>query len=160
MRHFGYFIVLLLGLVIVSLMISKCTSKPEETILTDTLFIYDTVKTPVVRDSTIIRYVTRRFAVTRVDTLKQCDTVIAVDTAEVSLPIMQKVYKDTNYTAWVSGYEPRLDSITIANKIITKTNTVSKNKNKRFSLGVQTGFNVINKKPYFGVGITYNIINF
>lgn len=141
-------------------MISKCTSKPEETILTDTLFIYDTVKTPVVRDSTIIRYVTRRFAVTRVDTLKQCDTVIAVDTAEVSLPIMQKVYKDTNYTAWVSGYEPRLDSITIANKIITKTNTVSKNKNKRFSLGVQTGFNVINKKPYFGVGITYNIINF
>lgn len=160
MRHFGYFIVLLLGLVIVSLMISKCTSKPEETILTDTLFIYDTVKTPVVRDSTIIRYVTRRFAVTRVDTLKQCDTVIAVDTAEVSLPIMQKVYKDTNYTAWVSGYEPRLDSITITNKIITKTNTVLKNKDKRFSLGVQTGFNVINKKPYFGVGITYNIINF
>lgn len=141
-------------------MISKCTSKPEETILTDTLFIYDTVKTPVVRDSTIIRYVTRRFAVTRVDTLKQCDTVIAVDTAEVSLPIMQKVYRDTNYTAWVSGYEPRLDSITIANKIITKTNTVLKNKDKRFSLGVQTGFNVINKKPYFGVGITYNIINF
>lgn len=141
-------------------MISKCTSKPEETILTDTLFIYDTVKTPVVRDSTIIRYVTRRFAVTRVDTLKQCDTVKAVDTVEVSLPIMQKVYRDTNYTAWVSGYEPRLDSITIANKIITRTNTVSKNKNKRFSLGVQTGFNVINKKPYFGVGITYNIINF
>lgn len=141
-------------------MISKCTSKPEETILTDTLFIYDTVKTPVVRDSTIIRYVTRRFAVTRVDTLRQCDTVKAVDTVEVSLPIVQKVYRDTNYTAWVSGYEPRLDSITIANKIITKTNTVLKNKDKRFSLGVQTGFNVINKKPYFGVGITYNIINF
>lgn len=141
-------------------MISKCTSKPEETILTDTLFIYDTVKTPVVRDSTIIRYVTRRFAVTRVDTLKQCDTVKAVDTVEVSLPVMQKVYRDTNYTAWVSGYEPRLDSITIANKIITKTTTVLKNKDKRFSLGVQTGFNVINKKPYFGVGITYNIINF
>lgn len=141
-------------------MISKCTSKPEETILTDTLFIYDTVKTPVVRDSTIIRYVTRRFAVTRVDTLKQCDTVKAVDTVEVSLPIVQKVYRDTNYTAWVSGYEPRLDSITIANKIITKTTTVLKNKDKRFSLGVQTGFNVINKKPYFGIGITYNIINF
>ena len=160
MRHFVYFIVLLLGLVIVSLMISKCTSKPEETILTDTLFIYDTVKTPVVRDSTIIRYITRRLAVTRVDTVRQCDTLRAVDTVEVSLPFVQKVYKDTNYTAWISGYEPRLDSITIANKIVTRTNTVSKNKDKRFSLGVQTGFNVINKKPYFGVGITYNIINF
>lgn len=160
MRHFVYFIVLLLGLVIVSLMISKCTSKPEETILTDTLFIYDTVKTPVVRDSTIIRYVTRRLAVTKVDTLRQCDTLRAVDTVEVSLPIVQKVYRDTNYTAWVSGYEARLDSITIANKIITKTTTVLKNRDKRFSLGVQTGFNVINKKPYFGVGITYNIINF
>ena len=141
-------------------MISKCTSKPEETILTDTLFIYDTVKTPVVRDSTIIRYVTRRLAVTKVDTLRQCDTLRAVDTVEVSLPIVQKVYRDTNYTAWVSGYEARLDSITIANKIITKTTTVLKNRDKRFSLGVQTGFNVINKKPYFGVGITYNIINF
>lgn len=141
-------------------MISKCTSKPEETILTDTLFIYDTVKTPVVRDSTIIRYITRRLAVTRVDTVRQCDTLRAVDTVEVSLPFVQKVYKDTNYTAWISGYEPRLDSITIANKIVTRTNTVSKNKDKRFSLGVQTGFNVINKKPYFGVGITYNIINF
>lgn len=141
-------------------MISKCTSKPEETILTDTLFIYDTVKTPVVRDSTIIRYVTRRLAVMRVDTVRQCDTVRAVETVEVRLPIVQKVYKDTNYTAWVSGYEPKLDSITIANKIITKTNTVLKNKDKRFSVGVQTGFNVINKKPYFGVGITYNIINF
>lgn len=160
MRHLVYFIVLLLGLVIVSLMISKCTSKPEETILTDTLFIYDTVKTPVVRDSTIIRYVTRRLAVMRVDTVRQCDTVRAVETVEVRLPIVQKVYKDTNYTAWVSGYEPKLDSITTANKIITKTTTVLKNKDKRFSVGVQTGFNVINKKPYFGVGITYNIINF
>lgn len=132
----------------------------KEVVRADTVYRSDTVRWPIVRDSVVTRYVTRRFAVTRVDTLKQCDTVKAVDTVGVSLPIMQKVYKDTNYTAWVSGYEPRLDSITIANKIITKTTTVLKNKDKRFSVGVQTGFNVINKKPYFGVGITYNIINF
>ena len=132
----------------------------NEVVAADTVYRRDTVRWPIVRDSVVTRYVTRRLAVMRVDTVRQSDTVRAVDTIEVSLPIVQKVYKDTNYTAWVSGYEPKLDSITIANKIVTRTNTVSKNKNKRFSLGVQTGFNVINKKPYFGVGITYNIINF
>lgn len=132
----------------------------KEVVRADTVYRSDTVRWPIVRDSVVTHYVTRRLAVTRVDTLKQCDTVKAVDTVEVSLPFVQKVYKDTNYTAWISGYEPRLDSITIANKIVTRTNTVSKDKDKRFSLGVQTGFNVINKKPYFGVGITYNIINF
>lgn len=132
----------------------------DEVVAADTVYKRDTVRWPVTRDSVVTRYVTRRLAVMRVDTVRQSDTVRAVDTVEVRLPIVQKVYKDTNYTAWVSGYEPKLDSITIANKIVTRTNTVSKNKNKRFSLGVQTGFNVINKKPYFGVGITYNIINF
>lgn len=131
-----------------------------EEVVADTVYRRDTVRWPIVRDSVVTRYVTRRLPVMRVDTVRQSDTVRAVDTVEVRLPIVQKVYKDTNYTAWVSGYEPKLDSITIANKIVTRTNTVSKNKNKRFSLGVQTGFNVINKKPYFGVGITYNIINF
>lgn len=160
MRWFGFFL-LFLAVFFVGVGVGYVGfGRGKEIVRADTVYRRDTVRWPIVRDSVVTRYVTRRFAVTRVDTLKQCDTVIAVDTAEVSLPIMQKVYKDTNYTAWVSGYEPRLDSITIANKIITKTNTVSKNKNKRFSLGVQTGFNVINKKPYFGVGITYNIINF
>lgn len=160
MRYF-WFLLLFLAVFVVGVGVGYVgIGRGKEIVRADTVYRSDTVRCPIVRDSVVTRYVTRRFAVTRVDTVRQCDTLRAVDTVEVSLPIVQKVYKDTNYTAWVSGYEPSLDSITIANKIVTRTNTVSKNKNKRFSLGVQTGFNVINKKPYFGVGITYNIINF
>lgn len=160
MRYF-WFLLLFLAVFVVGVGVGYVGfGRDKEVVAADTVYRRDTVRWPIVRDSVVTRYVTRRLAVMRVDTVRQSDTVRAVDTVEVRLPIVQKVYKDTNYTAWVSGYEPRLDSITIANKIVTRTNTVSKNKNKRFSLGVQTGFNVINKKPYFGVGITYNIINF
>nr|DAH54424.1 MAG TPA: hypothetical protein [Caudoviricetes sp.] len=160
MRYF-WFLLLFLAVFVVGVGVGYVGfRRGNEVVAADTVYRRDTVRWPIVRDSVVTRYVTRRLAVMRVDTVRQSDTVRAVDTIEVSLPIVQKVYKDTNYTAWVSGYEPKLDSITIANKIVTRTNTVSKNKNKRFSLGVQTGFNVINKKPYFGVGITYNIINF
>ena len=160
MRWFGFFL-LFLAIFCVGVGVGYVGfGRGKEVVAADTVYRRDTVRWPVVRDSFVTRYITRRLAVMRVDTLRQSDTVRAVDTVEVRLPIVQKVYRDTNYTAWVSGYEPRLDSITIANKIITRTNTVLKNKDKRFSLGVQTGFNVLNKKLYFGVGITYNIINF
>ena len=160
MRWFGFFL-LFLAVFCVGVGVGYVGfGRGQEIVRADTVYSRDTVRCPIVRDSVVTRYVTRRLAVMRVDTVRQRDTLRAVDTVEVRLPIVQKVYRDTNYTAWVSGYEPRLDSITIANKIITKTTTVLKNKDKRFSLGVQTGFNVINKKPYFGVGITYNIINF
>lgn len=160
MRWFGFFL-LFFAVFCVGVGVGYVGfGRDKEIVRADTVYSSDTVRWPIVRDSVVTRYVTRRLAVMRVDTVRQCDTLRAVDTVEVSLPIVQKVYSDSSYTAWVSGYEARLDSITIANKIITRTNTVLKNKDKRFSLGVQTGFNVLNKKLYFGVGITYNIINF
>ena len=35
------------------------------------------------------------------------------DSAAVIIPIVQKKYEGDEYTAWVSGYEPHLDSINI-----------------------------------------------
>lgn len=122
----------------------------KEIVRADTVYRMDTVRWPIVRDSVVTRYVTRRFAVTRVDTLKQCDTVRAVDTVEVSLPIVQKVYKDTNYTAWVSGYEPRLDSISVRHRTIIERRTVRER--GRWGVGLGVGLGVGSRGPGVGVG--------
>lgn len=122
----------------------------KEVVRADTVYRSDTVRCPIVRDSIVTRYVTRRLAVMRVDTLRQCDTVRAVDTVEVSLPIMQKVYRDTNYTAWVSGYEPRLDSISVRHRTIIETRTVRER--GRWGVGLGVGLGVGSGGPGVGVG--------
>lgn len=130
----------------------------EEIVRADTVYRSDTVRWPIVRDSIVTRYVTRRLAVMRVDTLRQCDTLRAVDTVEVSLPIVQKVYKDTNYTAWVSGYEPRLDSICVRHREVTLTKVTRVG--RRWGVGVQVGYGIdktLKPTPYVGVGLMYRL---
>lgn len=77
------------------------------------------------------------------------------DTVLVYIPISQKVYKDSLYTAWVSGYQAKLDSI----RVYSKTKTIyikDRMKHKRFGVGVQVGYGY----PcgvYAGVGVSYNL---
>lgn len=76
----------------------------------------------------------------------------------VYLPITQKIYKDSLYTAYVSGYRAKLDSI----EVYSKTRTVfvrEQAKRKRFGLGVQAGYGFSGNKasPYIGVGVSYNL---
>ena len=42
---------------------------------------------------------------------------------DIALPVEQKRYDDSLYTAWVSGYRPNLDSITLRLPTITETIT-------------------------------------
>lgn len=83
-----------------------------------------------------------------------------VDTAKVvaDIPIVQKEYSDdSTYTAWVSGYRPSLDSISIYRKnISTNKETVIKKKDiHRFGIGpvVYGGYTFGTKKLDYGVGI-------
>lgn len=89
-----------------------------------------------------------------------------IDTIE--LPKMQRVYSDdSTYKAWVSGYEPRLDSINVFRKTIKETVTITiptKKKRtfwQRFNIGVQAGYGLglDDKKahPYVGCGIGFNL---
>lgn len=81
------------------------------------------------------------------------------DTLRAVVPITQKEYKDSLYTAWVSGFMPRLDSIEVRGKAITIRETVTKR--NAFSVGVTggVGYGVLNRKPDFfiGVGATLQI---
>lgn len=135
--------------------------------VTDTVrvTVVDTVTytLPVAKDSTIVRYVTVRVA--KKDTAEHFpDVGKMIDSVEVSLPIEQKKYSDSTYTAYVSGYHPRLDSITVYPKreivTIAKTATVV-TKHRRLSIGLQAGYGVglrsKQMEPYVGVGIGWRI---
>ena len=84
------------------------------------------------------------------------------DSALVALPVEQKRYDDSLYTAWVSGYRPALDSIAL--HIPEVTTTITKTivtPAPRFAVGpsVGIGYGIINRKPdvFVGVTATWNI---
>lgn len=86
----------------------------------------------------------------------------ASDTVWATVPRTQKRYEDSTYTAWVSGYEPRLDSIEVYQKTVTIVKREEgRVRNKRLSIGLTGGFGYgfINRKPdvFLGVGVTWRI---
>ena len=82
------------------------------------------------------------------------------DSISVPIPIEQKRYDDSLYTAWVSGFRPALDSIRLHQPEITTTITKTiVQKAPRLSLGLSVGPGVsIDKDHHLGiyVGFTAN----
>lgn len=88
---------------------------------------------------------------------KVIETNIVRDTVFVYVPIMQKIYRDSLYTAWVSGYSAKLGSIELYNR--TQTIFVHENaKRKRFGIGLQVGYDFPHG-AYAGVELSYNLFN-
>ena len=97
------------------------------------------------------------------DTIKivMNDTIIRRDT--IYLEREQRVYEDEDYKAFVSGFQPRLDSIYVYPKTIYETKVSTRNEWRQFTYGVQLGVGVVmpfNSSPsfggYLGFGIGYN----
>lgn len=81
------------------------------------------------------------------------------DSADVIIPITQKKYEGKEYTAWVSGYEARLDSINILRRTDIVTLYIDK---KRRRWGCVAGVGVgVNRKgevqPMLGVTFGYRL---
>lgn len=87
------------------------------------------------------------------------DTVSHIDSVLVEVPIESRHYHSDEYDAYVSGYEPSLDSIFVRQKTeyTTERITVTKPPNK-FSFNVSSGceYKTEDKKatPYAEVGIS------
>ena len=145
-------------LVFASLLLFKFCSRHREGTgsPSDTIFIFHT-DTSYVRD-TVFVYYPRPVSVLVSDTLIVRDTVLLKE---------HKFYKDSLYEAWVSGYEPSLDSICVfpLTKTITNTitNTVIETKEVKkktpFGIGIQVGYGYPHG-AYVGIGISYNFIRF
>lgn len=113
---------------------------------------------PVARDSLVVRYVRVRVPVVR-DTLHS----ICTDTIQVDIPITQKQYCDSTYTAWVSGYEPSLDSIRVyARKDVVTINKIIKEPPNRFVVSFNVGYGLTQNglQPYIGIGVGYKLFSF
>lgn len=112
---------------------------------------------PVPVDNLIIKYITKPLAVAKDSVTKEI-AQSANDSMKVQIPISQKVYEDTLYRAYVSGYEPNLDSITIKQRTTYITHTI-RDKESRFRIGLQAGYGLTPKgmQPYVGVGLSYRL---
>ena len=105
----------------------------EESITRDTVIVYDTIPHyyPKPVDSAVVRYVTKVLPVVRYDTIFRENSVTehfadSSNMMPVVIPITTKHYRAMEYDAWVSGYEPSLDSIKVYQKTEVVTATITK----------------------------------
>ena len=131
--------------------------EPQVVIEHDTLWRDTIINKPVAADSTKtgeIVYIRIPYPVPAPG-----DTVH--DSISVPIPIEQKRYEDSLYTAWVSGYQPALDSIALHQPTIveTITRTITKTivqKAPRFSVGLSVGPGVsIDKDHHMGIYVGF-----
>lgn len=150
-----FWIVLALLLVSIGVNVWMWKNEPEASVVVerDTVWKDTVIREPVAAETIQTgRVVYVKVAVPQPQT--QHDTIR--DSIEVPVPIVQKRYEDSLYTAWVSGFEPKLDSIDL--RLPTITETVTKTivkKAPRLSVGVQAGagVGVFNRQPDLWLGV-------
>lgn len=152
MRKLIYILVLaLITSIALNLWQWHTTPPPPETVTVhDTTWRDTTMHQPLAAET--IR--TSRVIKVKIPSPAHTDTLH--DSILVQLPIEQRRYTDTLYTAWVSGYNPALDSITIHQREITHTITRTiVNPAPRFAVGIQAGagYGIITRRPDIFIGI-------
>lgn len=135
------------------LLITRCTNKAAtEQPIRDT--IVDTIKVikPIAVDSLVTRYKWVNVERVKDTTIVNEVSEVVFDTIRIQLPIESKHYTAESYDAWVSGYEPQLDSIKVYQREV-------KPKQSRWSIGLQGGVGITPKgvQPYVGIGVAYKL---
>lgn len=81
------------------------------------------------------------------------------DSVEVVIPITQKEYEGAGYHAWISGYEPRMDSIYVFPRYERVTVRERCKGEGRWGVGVFAGYGMTPKgfQPCVGVSVHYTL---
>ncbi|MCM1484298.1 MAG: hypothetical protein NC043_08165, partial [Muribaculaceae bacterium] len=104
----------------------------------------------------------------RVVRLKAADAVAdsaapPADSVYAVLPVEIRMYSDTLYDAWVSGYEARLDSLRLRlpQHTVVKTPIRGPVRRGRIGLGVSAGVGWDGRSftPYVGVGVNWTLFS-
>ena len=156
----GFWIVVALLVASIAMNVWFWTTEPEPSIVIkrDTVWQDSIIREPLPAETIN----TGRVVYLRIPVPGPSDTITLHDSIDVPVPIYQKRYDDSLYTAWVSGYEPNLDSINLRLPTITETVTKTIVKpSPLITVGIQAGagYGVINRKPdiYIGVGAQVNL---
>ena len=156
----GFWIVMALLVASAAINVWFWTTEPEPSIIIkrDTVWKDSIIREPLPAETIN----TGRTVYLRIPVPGPSDTITLHDSIDVPVPIYQKRYEDSLYTAWVSGYEPNLDSIDLRLPTITETVTKTIVKpSPLITIGIQAGagYGVINRKPdiYVGVGAQVNL---
>lgn len=117
----------------------------EESFKTDTITVHDTIpdNNPTPKDSARVRWITR-WLPAKPDTVDHFIEVenLMHDTVAVQVPITSKHFSGKNYDAYVSGFEPNLDSIKVYSETKVVTNTITKTKSpNKWELDIAGGIN-------------------
>lgn len=157
-KGFWIVVVLLIASVAINVWFWRTEPEPSIVIKRDTMW-----KDSIIRESLPAETTnTGRVVYLRIPVPGPSDTITLHDSIDVPVPIYQKRYDDSLYTAWVSGYEPSLDSIDLRLPTITETVTKTVVKpSPLITFGVQVGggYGVFNRKPdvYVGIGGQINL---
>lgn len=160
--------------VLLCLILTKCGGTPndkrhfEEEVKRDTVVVHDTIVEiePISVSIVATEIVNRKLPVAKPDTIfiNTPNFATLPDSIDVEIPITQAEYASNDYKLWISGYEPRLDSIHLyqQKEIVTIEKMVSKYKNKHWHIGPTIGYGYTPKgfEPFIGVSLTYSIISF
>lgn len=140
-------------------------NKPfEEKVERDTVIIHDTIPdyAPSPKDSATIKWVTKWLpSATKTDTITRWDYFVVHDSVAVEMPITTKHYGNEQYDAYISGFEPNLDSIFVYQKevLVTEVRTITKPPNKvalYLDAGADYTFNDKKWIPHAGGEFVFN----
>lgn len=138
--------------------VKSCEQKVDDVVKCDTIYIHDTIRIvePIHIKETIVRHDTVFFPVYK-ELESTSNLTSNQDSAKVVIPITQKVYEDSTYKAWVSGYNPRLDSLHLYHKDVYYTVMVKQSVKPKVvvSAGVYGGFGA--KGADYGFGISVGV---
>lgn len=143
----------------VALNIWQCSRQPEES----TVVEHDTVwkDTTIYEPQPAETVQTGRVVYIKVHVPGERDTITLHDSIDVPVPIVQKRYDDSLYTAWISGFEPNLDSIRLYQPEIVTTVTKTVVRSPLITFGIQAGAGcgVFQRQPdvYIGFGGQINL---
>lgn len=125
----------------------------------DTLYIYDTIRIvePIPVKEEVVRYVyvtlPKEDENIPISNELESNGELSNDSVEVVLPITQRVYEDSTYKAWVSGYEPRLDSIDVYSTSVYYPMYIQKKEKPKFVIGAGLYGGFGTKGADYGLGI-------
>lgn len=128
-----------------------------ETVRTDSVVVRDTIRQYIPRETAVV---TDKKVLVEIR-----DTIRIHDTLYVSVPFEKRFYREEDYYAEVSGYNPRLDYIEVYPKTVTVSRTqtvVSKPSPWHLSLGVGLDYSSMGSQclsPNVGAEIGYKRIS-